>query len=79
MNRPDFGWQETYHAGIKLTCRYVAPNLTMSDLTKIFEEARSQATESDHLSADPSKWPDVCGINAVTEAILNAIYEKDKE
>jgi len=76
MARPDFGWHETYHEGVKLTCRYVAPGLTMQDLMRIFKDAKKEADPTDHLSGNPSKWPDVRGINAVVNAILDAIYSK---
>lgn len=75
MARPDFGMHEIEHHGMKLTCRYVAPGLTMQDLTMIFERAQAEAGPSDHLSGNPSKWPDVRGVAAVTEAILSAIYQ----
>lgn len=76
MERPDFGWHETSHEGVKLTCRYVAPGLTMSDLMRIFDEGEAKAEPHDYLSGNPTKWPKVRGINAVTEAILDAIYSK---
>jgi hypothetical protein len=74
MTRPDFGWHEVEHEGVKLTCRYIAPGLTMSDLVSIYDEAEKKAAPNDHLAGDPSKWPITRGVSAVTEAILNAVY-----
>jgi hypothetical protein len=74
MARPDFGEDVKYHEGVKLTCRRIAPGLTLHDLTMIFDRASKEARPEDHLSANPSKWPTVRGVNAVTEAILDAIY-----
>lgn len=33
-----------------------------------------EAAPGDHLSGDPSKWPDVRGIKAVIDAILDTVY-----
>jgi hypothetical protein len=74
--RPDFGVHEIEHQGAKLTCRRVAPGLTLHDLTMIFERAKNEASHTDHLSGNPSKWPDTRGIIAVADAILDAIYGK---
>lgn len=75
--RPDFGMHLVEYEGMTLACRYVAPGLTMQDLTRIFSAARAEATEGDHFSADPSKWPDMRGIIAVTDALLDAIYKTE--
>lgn len=72
--RPDFGMHLVDYEGVTLECRYVAPGLTMQDLTRVFSEARAKSTPEDRLSANPSKWPDVRGVMAVTDALLDAIY-----
>ncbi len=73
--RPDFGYHEVYHEGVKLTCRYQAPGLTMQDLMTIFEGAEKECGPTDYLSGNPSEWPSARGVNAVTNAILDAIYD----
>lgn len=76
MSVPDFGWQdeEVVLGGQKtiLTCRYVAPGLTLKDLIKLYEEAYA---EGDSLAGNPSKWPTNKGIMAVVNAVLEAIYD----
>lgn len=76
MARPDFGKHQvkTHAGGITLECSYVAPGLTMQDLSRIFHEAKAQAEPGDQYAANPAKWPDQRGITAVTDAILDAIY-----
>jgi len=76
---PDFGTHEETTKGpypITLTCKYVAPGVTFSDLIKTFEEGEKEATPMDHLAANPTKWPKVRGISAVLNKILEAIYLK---
>jgi hypothetical protein len=79
MARPDFGLHETEHQGIKLTCRNIAPGLTLHDLTMIFERATKQANPGDEYAANPAKWPTVRGVQAVTDAILDAVYGVDEQ
>lgn len=79
MERPDFGEDVRHHQGVTLTCKRIAPGLTLHDLTMIFETAEKQAGPHDHLSGNPSKWPNVRGVKAVTDAILDAIYGKQEE
>lgn len=74
MARPDFGTLTSVHEGVKLECRAIAPGLSLHDLVVAFGRAKSEAAPNDRYSANPSKWPDVRGINAVAEAILTAIY-----
>jgi hypothetical protein len=70
---PYFGMHETEVQGVKLTCRYVAPGMTMHDLRQIFEKAEAVCEPEDKFSANPGKWANSRGIKAVTEAILDAI------
>jgi hypothetical protein len=73
----DFGiHRETGPNGIVLECRYVAPGVTMQDVTNVFECAKNEASLTDHVSADPSKWPDIRGLIAVTELLVSA-FDKD--
>ena len=74
MSRPDFGRHKDEFHGTIMECSFVAPGLTLHDLTMIFQRAKNEAAPGDELRGDPSKWPDVRGVYAVTEAILNAIY-----
>lgn len=63
--------EETLAEGVRLICadcREVLPTLGKVD------DARKQATDSDRLSANPSKWPTTRGVNAVAEKLLNTIY-----
>ena len=76
MARPDFGSHEVEHEGVKLTCRYAVPGLTMQDLVRIFHDAERQAEPHDQFSGDPAVWPTVRGVSAVTDAILDAVYGK---
>lgn len=70
---PYFGIHETEVQRVKLTCRYVAPGMTMHDLRQIFEKAEAVCEPEDKFSANPGKWANSRGIKAVTEAILDAI------
>lgn len=72
---PDFGIHEIDHEGTKLTCKYIAPDLTFQDLMKIFDKAERQFRSGDNWSADPSKWSNARGVRAVADAILNAVYK----
>lgn len=71
---PDFGEHSTFHEGVELTCRYAAPGLTLHDLIRVFSEAKAKSRPGDELSGNPSKWPDVRGVNAVLDAVLRAVY-----
>ena len=72
--RPNFGTISKYHEGMELTCEAIAPGLTLHDLVVAFEEASKEAKPGDEYSGDPSKWPDVRGVDAVAYTLLNAIY-----
>lgn len=75
----DFGMhRETHDAGdgrtVELECRYVAPpGLTLHNLVEIFDKAEGEARPADRYAADPSKWPIVRGVSAVTKAIVDAM------
>lgn len=75
---PDFGMHIITSGegdnATQLSCKYVAPGITMSDLYKIFTNAEADWKENDSLSANPSKWKNSRGIAALTKAILEAIY-----
>ena len=77
---PDFGKHviEFNNGGYttKLECKYVAPGLTFSDLLDIFHKAEAHLQPGDELSGNPSRWPGARGVSAVTDAILNAIYQE---
>jgi hypothetical protein len=72
---PDFGENVVEHDGVKLSCRYYVPGLTLHDLVMIFERAHNDPNNN-RFAGDPSKWPDVAGVKAVTDAILEAIYKE---
>lgn len=73
MSRPDFGMHVVYHGDTALSCRYIAPGLTMYDLVQIFAKARDNFVNSEY-AGNPSRWPTFAGVSAVTDAILDAIY-----
>jgi hypothetical protein len=73
MSRPDFGKHRVVHQGVELECAYIAPGLTMQDLTRIFNEAHDRPENSD-FAGNPALWPKFAGIHAVAEAILDAIF-----
>ena len=77
MPRPDFGIDTIYHEGVPLTCRYIAPGITFSDLARAFHEAKAKAEPGDELRGNPAKWPDNRGICAVMDMLLDAIYGPD--
>lgn len=79
MAIPDFGWDEQDFHGTKLTCRFVAPGLTFSDLYRVYTEAEKDLQAGDALRGNPSKWPGARGVKAVTEAVLAAVYGPSKE
>lgn len=76
MARPDFGMRYKHHEGVKLGVRLVTSEHTLHDLVMIFERAKSEAEPGDELSGNPGKWPEVRGVRAVADAILDAIYGK---
>jgi hypothetical protein len=69
MTIPDFGM----HQKDGLECKYIAPGLTLHDLVGIYENAQEG---KDDLSGNPGKWGVVRGVNAVTEAVLAAVYNE---
>lgn len=74
---PDFGEHTETIEGqypITITCKYVVPGKTFSDLLKIFREAEKPWVSSDNLSANPSKWQNSRGVSAVLNTILEAVY-----
>lgn len=75
LPRPDFGMHQTTFHGLTLECRYVAPGLTFSDLYRVYDEAEKAFQESDNLHGSPTHWRGARGMMAVTNAILDAIYE----
>lgn len=78
MKRPDFG-DHSYITDdkykVELTCRYIAPGLTLHDLTMIGERAEKEAEPGDEFAGNPSKWPCVRRTRAIVEAVLDAVYE----
>lgn len=74
---PDFGWHTSEHEGVKLSCKYIAPGLTVRDLVMLFELA-SKDNPND-FSGNPAEWGVTKGVVAVTEAILKAVYDKPAE
>jgi len=61
---------------IQLSCKYIAPNLTLHDLMVIFNAARANTKPGDQFSGDPGKWPDVKGVRAVAEALTEAFMSQ---
>jgi hypothetical protein len=72
----DFGESSFEHEGVTLTCRNVAPGLTMQDLTNAFDRAWQEASPQDALAGDPSKWPINRGVAAVTDLIVRAFLSR---
>ena len=77
MARPDFGEIYTEHEGVTLSCKAVAPGLSMHDLVRIFHAAEQEAKPGDELSGNPNKWPVVRGVSAVSEAIIAALFDNN--
>ena len=74
--RPDFGIKRTtLDNGLVLECRYVAPGVTMDDIVRVFEAARKEAEPCDEFSANPSKWPNMRGLDAVTDLLVSAFVK----
>jgi hypothetical protein len=71
----DFGMHKKMVNGIELQCRYVAPGVTMQDVVKEFEAGKARAEPGDDLAGDPSRWPTMRGLTAVTKLIV-AAFEK---
>lgn len=82
MPIPDFGHQRTrIHSSIstfELTCKYVAPGITFSDLMKAYYKAEEDWTEEDQWSGNPTKWQGARGVNAVLDMLLEAVYNPPK-
>jgi hypothetical protein len=74
---PDFGEVKTNFRGTVLTCRAVAPGLTLQDLVQISENAKAEAGPGDAAAGNPSRWPEVRGVKAVVDAVLKAIYSSE--
>ena len=72
--RPDFGMIVDNSDGIELSCRAVVPGLSLHDLVMLFDAAHDGAKPGADLSGNPSEWPVVRGVNAVAEAMLDALY-----
>lgn len=68
----EFGEIETRHGDLVLTCKAIAPGLTLHDLVMIFERATKEPGLN-NLSANPSKWPTVHGVSAVVDAVVAAM------
>lgn len=47
--------------------------LTLHDLVCIFDDAEKQATASDNLHGNPSKWGVTRGVRAVALAVIKAM------
>ena len=72
--RPDFGEDRQEFHGTVLTCKRVAPGLTLHDLVMAFERGKNEAGPSDEMAGNPSRWPVTRGVKAVTNTILDAVY-----
>lgn len=79
MKRPDFGVVTMEYDGLLLEAKAIVPKLTLHDLVRVYEKAFKNTPEGDSLSGNPNKWPVVQGVDAVVEAVLDAIYERDEE
>jgi hypothetical protein len=55
----DFGESVAHHEGVRLTCRNIAPGLTLHDLAQAFEAAKNEAKPGDEVAGNPSKWPEL--------------------
>ena len=75
----DFGDITIEHDGVTLSCKAIAPGIALHDLIKAFEKAKNEAQPGDELSADPSKWPLVRGIQAVADTLLAAMENDTNE
>lgn len=73
---PDFGMLRTESMGVILECRAIAPGLSLHDLIVVFEAAKSEAKPGDEFAGNPSKWPDIRGIKAVTAAVVRAMQNR---
>jgi hypothetical protein len=71
---PDFGELYTTVQGVELSCKAIAPGLSLHDLVKEFSRAEAEALPEDSLSGNPSKWPVVRGVSAVADLLLKSIY-----
>lgn len=77
LPRPDFGINTIEIQGMPMTCRYIAPGLTLHDLTMIFERAKKDP-RNNPIAGNPSLWPEVAGVQAVVNAVLDAIFEPEE-
>lgn len=73
--RPDFGT----HTEDGLSCRYMAPGLTMHDIMRVFVDAEAEWKPVDDLSANPSKWKNFRGVTAVVDAVVEALVAQGTE
>lgn len=75
MSVPDFGEKvetfvvEGYETTV--TCRYIVPGYTFSDLMEIFYIAHDTGNQ---YSGNPSEWPDHAGVIAVVNTVLESVY-----
>ena len=72
--RPDFGEDRQEWNGTVLTCKRIAPGLTLHDLVMAFDRGESEAETGDDAAGNPSRWPVTRGVKAVTNTILDAVY-----
>jgi len=79
MTKKDFGETVTEIPGIgPVSCKNVAPGLSLQELLKAYEGASKTYTPEDLLSADPTRWPVVRGIMGVVDRI-NKAYEDEAD
>lgn len=69
----DFGEVRTTASGVELSCRAIAPGLSLHDLTMAFHEGSKKAEPGDEFAGNPAKWPDTRGTFAVVEMLLASV------
>lgn len=65
----DFGMKQATHEGVILEARALFPDLTLGDLSSIYEKAYKATPPGDCLAGNPSKWPSSRAMMAVVKAI----------
>lgn len=83
MPVPDFGekivdHEDAIYGTIKLSCKYMAPGLTMHDIMMAYYEAEKGCSPGDQFAGNPAKWPGARGVSAVLDLVLKAVYKDDR-
>jgi hypothetical protein len=68
----DYGMHTVISQGVKLTCKYVAPGVTMQDVSRAYARGKAKAKPGDEFAGNPSRWPTHRGLAEVVDLLVEA-------